>query len=105
MQEVYFNGSSEHIFQIYCDRRQLHWFQRFLEDQQLKKREKNTHSSGLFTLRSARLAWKEAKKTKRGELWNANHLVLYCTVDTRLWSLVGYTLPVTSSFDNNFIPS
>ncbi len=27
---VRFNGLSEHTFQIYCDRRQLHWFQRFL---------------------------------------------------------------------------
>ena len=31
---VRFNGLSEHIFQIYCDHRQLHWFKRFLEDQQ-----------------------------------------------------------------------
>ena len=60
---VRFNGLSEHTFKIYCDceasrrhRRQLHWFQRFLEDQQIKKEGKNSHSSGLFTLRSAKLA-------------------------------------------------
>ena len=45
---VRFNGLSEHIFQIYCDRRQLHWFQRFLQDQQIKREGKNSHSSGLL---------------------------------------------------------
>ena len=86
---VRFNGLSEHTFQIYCDRRQLHWFQRFLEDQQIKKEGKNIHSSGLFTLRSAQLAWKEDKKKNIGKPWNDNRLVLFCTVDTRFWSLEG----------------
>lgn len=45
------------------------------------------HSSGLFTLRSAHLAWKQDRE--RGEPWNANRLVLYCTVDTRFWSAEG----------------
>lgn len=63
-----FNGLSKHIFQIYCDRRQLHWFQRFLEDQQIKKEGKNIHSSGLFTLRSAKLAWKEDEKKIQANL-------------------------------------
>ncbi|MDJ0713813.1 MAG: type V CRISPR-associated protein Cas12k [Prochloraceae cyanobacterium] len=81
---VRFNGLSKHTFEIYCDRRQLHWFQRFLEDQQIKKEGKDSHSSGLFTLRSAQLAWKQDRD--RGEPWNANRLVLYCTVDTRFWS-------------------
>ena len=84
---VRFNGLSKHIFQVYCDRRQLHWFQRFLEDQQIKKEGKNSHSSGLFTLRSAILAWKQDKD--KGEPWNANRLILYCTVDTRFWSSEG----------------
>lgn len=78
---------SEHIFKIYCDRRQLHWFQRFLEDQTIKKEGKDMHSSGLFTLRSAHLAWKQDQE--RGEPWNANRLVLYCIVDTRFWSAEG----------------
>ena len=86
---VRFNGLSQHIFQIYCDRRQLHWFQRFLEDQQIKKEGKNSHSSGLFTLRSAKLAWRENKKKSTGKPWKDNHLVLFCTVDTRFWSLEG----------------
>jgi hypothetical protein len=34
---VHFNGLSDYTFTIYCDKRQLHWFQRFLEDQKLKK--------------------------------------------------------------------
>jgi hypothetical protein len=33
---VKFNGLSKHSFQVYCDSRQLHWFQRFLEDQQIQ---------------------------------------------------------------------
>jgi hypothetical protein len=87
---VRFNGLSEHTFQIYSDRRQLHWFKRFLEDQQIKREGKNSHSSGLFTLRSAKLAWKQGQD--QNELWNANHLILYCTVDTRLWSAEGTQL-------------
>ena len=87
---VRFNGLSEHIFRIYSDRRQLHWFQRFLEDQQIKKEGKNTHSSGLFTLRSTKLVWKQDRN--KGEPWNANRLVLFCTVDTRFWSAEGTQL-------------
>ena len=89
---VRFNGLSQHTFQIYCARRQLHWFQRFLEDQQIKKEGKDSHSSGLFTLRSAKLAWIEDKKKNKGEPWNANRLVLFCTVDTRFWSAEGTQL-------------
>jgi hypothetical protein len=84
---VRFNGLSEHIFQIYCDRRHLHWFQRFLEDLEIKKERKDKHPSGLFTLRSAKLAWKQGKD--QNEPWNANRLILYCTVDTRFWSAEG----------------
>ena len=86
---VNFPGFSvkKHIFKIYCDCRQLHWYQRFLEDQEIKKEGKNSHSSGLFTLRSAKLAWKQDKT--KGEPWNANRLILYCTVDTRFWSAEG----------------
>nr|WP_290226729.1 type V CRISPR-associated protein Cas12k [Trichocoleus desertorum] len=84
---VKFNGLSEHTFQIYCDRRHLHWFQRFLEDQQLKRSHKNQHSSSLFTLRSGRIAWQEGKE--QAPPWNTHHLTLYCTVDTRLWTAEG----------------
>ena len=84
---VQFNGLSKHIFQIYCDQRQLKWFQRFQEDQEIKKASKNEYSSGLFTLRSGRIAWQEG--TDKGEPWNIHHLILYCTVDTRLWTAEG----------------
>jgi len=84
---VKFNGLSEHSFQIYCDQRQLLWFNRFLEDQQIKRASKNQHSSGLFTLRSGRIAWQEGEG--KGEPWNVHRLTLYCTVDTRLWTAEG----------------
>ena len=87
---VRFNGLSDRTFQIYGDRRQLHWFQRFLEDQEIKREGKDSHSSGLFTLRSAQLAWKQDQN--KGEPWNANRLILYCTVDTRFWSAEGTQL-------------
>jgi len=84
-----FSGSREHSFQVYCDSRQIHWFQRFLEDWQIKKNSKNKdsqeqHSSVLFTLRTCRIAWQEEEG--KGNAWNVNHLTLYCTVDTRLWT-------------------
>ncbi|WP_196528848.1 type V CRISPR-associated protein Cas12k [Nostoc commune] len=84
---VKFNGLSEHSFQVYCDSRQLHWFKRFLEDQQIKKNSKNQHSSSLFTLRSGCIAWQEEKG--KGNPWKVNHLALYCSVDTRLWTTEG----------------
>ncbi|ALB42559.1 hypothetical protein AA650_20750 [Anabaena sp. WA102] len=87
---VKFNGLSEHTFQIYCDSRQLHWFQRFLEDQQIKKDSKNQHSSALFTLRSGRISWQEEED--KGEPWDVNHLTLYCSVYTRLWTEEGTNL-------------
>ncbi len=84
---VKFNGLSEHSFQIYCDRRQILWFNRFLEDQQIKRASKNQHSSSLFTLRSSRIAWQEGEG--KSEPWNVHRLTLYCTVDTRLWTAEG----------------
>ncbi|MBD2074364.1 hypothetical protein H6F86_10805 [Phormidium sp. FACHB-592] len=84
---VHFNGFSEHTFAIYCDRRQFPWFQRFLEDQETKRASKNQHSSGLFTLRSARLGWQEGEG--KGDLWEVHRLTLYCTIDTRLWTVEG----------------
>jgi transposase len=87
---VKFNGLSEHSFQVYCDSRQLHWFKRFLEDQQIKKDSKNQHSSALFTLRSGRISWQEGEGKE--EPWNIHHLTLYCCVDTRLWTEEGTKL-------------
>lgn len=84
---VKFNGLSEHTFEVYCDQRQLHWFQRFLEDQQTKGNSKSQHSSSLFTLRSGRIAWQEG--SGKGAPWNVHRLTLYCSVDTRLWTAEG----------------
>jgi hypothetical protein len=84
---VHFNGFSEHVFQIYCDQRQLPLFQNFYQDQEVKKSSKNEHSSALFTLRSARIAWQEGEG--KGEPWNVNRLTLYCTLDTRLLTAEG----------------
>ncbi|NHC36883.1 type V CRISPR-associated protein Cas12k [Scytonema millei] len=87
---VHFPGLRDLAFQVYCDRRQLHWFHRFLEDQQTKHSSKNQHSSSLFTLRSAYLAWQQGKE--KGEPWNTHYLILYCCVDTRLWTAEGTEL-------------
>lgn len=87
---VKFSGIGECIFEIYCDNRQLHWFKRFLSDQEVKKNSKNQHSSSLFTLRSGCIAWK--KREGKGEPWNVDHLILYCCVDTRLWTAEGTKL-------------
>lgn len=84
---VHFNGLSDLTFEVYCDSRQLHWFKRFLEDQQTKRKSKHQHSSGLFTLRNGRLAWQEGEG--KGEPWNLHHLSLYCCVDNRLWTAEG----------------
>ena len=84
---VRFNGLSEHEFQVYCDRRQLHWFQRFLEDQQIQQGSNDQHSSSLFTLRSARISWQAG--TGKGDPWQIHHLILACTLDTHLWTAEG----------------
>jgi len=84
---VRFSGLGDYTCQIYCDQRQLKWFQRFYEDQETKRASNNQHSSSLFTLRSARLIWQEG--TGNGQPWQANYLSLYCTVDTRLWTAEG----------------
>ncbi len=84
---VRFSGLSEHTFEIYCDSRQLNWFKRFLEDQQIKHDSKNQHSSSLFTLRSGRIIWQEVEG--KGNPWNVHRLTLHCTLDTRLWTNEG----------------
>lgn len=84
---VEFNGLSEYTFEVYCDKRQLHWFQRFLEDSLIKRDSKNQHSSSLFTLRSGRIVWQEQEG--KGDPWNVHRLTLYCSIDTRLWTHEG----------------
>lgn len=79
---VRFNGLGKLTFKLYCDNRQLHYFQQFLQDQTIKKSGKNKHSSGLFLLRSAMLVWKPNES--KGKSWNKNTLHLHCAIDTRL---------------------
>lgn len=85
---VRFNGLTGHTFQIYCDKRQFHWFQRFLADQNTKRANKNQHTSALFALRAARIGW-QYDSSRKGHPWDQHYLTLYCTVDTRLWSTEG----------------
>jgi hypothetical protein len=84
---VRFDGISNQTFQVYCDRRQFHWFERFVKDQETKRNSQDRHSGGLFTLRSGRLAWHE--RQEKGEPWNVHRLILHCSVDTSLWTAEG----------------
>lgn len=89
---VKLNGLGEMTFNIYSDQRQLKWFKRFYEDQQTKRKSKNQHSSALFTLRSAMLGWRQHSDSDKGTPWNRSRLILYCTLDTHLWSREGTDL-------------
>lgn len=84
---VRFNGLGKHTFEVWCDQRQLHLFQRFLEDQQTKRNSKDKHSSSLFTLRAGRICWQEPQG--KGLMWNIHRLILYCSIDTRLLTAQG----------------
>jgi IS605 OrfB family transposase len=84
---VSFNGLAKHTFEVYCDTRQLHWLKRFLDDQTIKKQGGKLHSAGALTLRSGRIGWR--LDAGKGEPWNRNRLVLFCTVDTLLWTKEG----------------
>lgn len=83
----WFKTSKEYPFKLYCDQRQLHFFQRFLQDWQDYQANKATYPAGLLTLSSAMLAWREGEG--KGEPWNVNHLTLYCSFDTRLMTAEG----------------
>ncbi|AFZ00435.1 type V CRISPR-associated protein Cas12k [Calothrix sp. PCC 6303] len=84
---VSFNGLGKLKFEIFCDKRHLHYFQRFLEDQDIKRQGKNQHSSSLFTLRSGRISWLE--QPGKGKPWNINRLLLFCSIDTRMLTAEG----------------
>jgi len=84
---VTLSGFGGHVLKVSCDRRQLHWFKRFLEDQQTKKNSDGQCSSSLFTLRSAQLLWHEQKGN--GNSWDVHHLHLHCTVETPRWTAEG----------------
>ncbi len=86
---VSFNGKgiSNHTFEIFCDQRQLHWFERFDEDYKIFTQNKEQVPAGLLTLRSARLVWQEGEG--KGEPWQVHRLLLHCSVETRLWTAEG----------------
>ncbi|MGB6017706.1 MAG: type V CRISPR-associated protein Cas12k, partial [Nodosilinea sp.] len=84
---VRFNGLAEHTFEVYCDTRQLHWFKRFLDDQTIKMQGGNLHSAGALTLRSGRISWR--LDSSKDNPWDRNRLVLFCSVDTLLWTKEG----------------
>ncbi|MBE9233179.1 type V CRISPR-associated protein Cas12k [Cuspidothrix issatschenkoi LEGE 03284] len=84
---VRFNGLGKLNFEIYCDKRHLHYFQRFLEDQEIKRNNKNQYSSSLFTLRSGRISWLPGEE--KGEYWKVNQLNFYCSLDTRMMTCEG----------------
>ena len=83
----WFKTHEEHPFQLYCDRRQMTIFQRFLEDWQVYQANEDTYPAGLLTLSSAMLTWTECEG--KGDPWNVNHLSLHCTYDTRLLTAEG----------------
>ncbi|HEY9832915.1 MAG TPA: type V CRISPR-associated protein Cas12k [Stenomitos sp.] len=86
---VSFNGKgiSQHTFEIFCDQRQLHCFERLAQDYEIFKQNKEQVPAGLLTLRSARLVWQEAEG--KGEPWQVHRLLLHCSVETRLWTAEG----------------
>lgn len=67
-------------FQIYCDQRQIKYFQKFLEDWQAYQLNKNTYPLRLFLLKTSTLGWKEGKG--KGHPWNVNQLTLHCILNT-----------------------
>jgi len=79
---VQFMGMKGLAFKVYCDNRQLNYYQSFYKDQQTKKDGKNKHSSGLYLLRSAQLIWQSQKG--KGSPWDVNNLALHCCIDNRL---------------------
>ncbi|MEP1061055.1 type V CRISPR-associated protein Cas12k [Stenomitos frigidus AS-A4] len=83
----WFKDNKEYPFRLYCDQRQLPFFQRFLDDWQAYRANEDTYPAGLLTLSSAMLTWREGEGN--GDPWNVNHLTLHCSFDTRLMTAEG----------------
>ncbi|WP_299484768.1 type V CRISPR-associated protein Cas12k [Acaryochloris sp. IP29b_bin.137] len=91
-----FSGFKDDVFQIRCNRRQLHFFRRLHEEgnhfhEQENKGKKKDSSvcpppGGLFPLRSARLLWRPSKKYKSKKPWVTHRLYFHGTIDERLLS-------------------
>lgn len=74
-------------FQVYCDQRQLPFFERFTEDWQAYRQDEKNYPAGLLALRAADLIWSKGKG--KGKPWQINHLALHCSFDTRLMTAEG----------------
>lgn len=85
--EKWFKTHREEPFQLYCDQRQLLFFQRFAEDWKTYQANKESYPAGLLTLSSAMLAWRKGEG--KGDPWNTHYLSLYCSFDTRLMTAEG----------------
>ncbi len=91
---VTFNGLEKAIpelkkapFQIYCDQRQLIFFQKFLQDWQAHRENEATYPLGLFLLKTASLGWEAG--TGNGDPWKVNHLNLHCTFNSNFLTAEG----------------
>jgi IS605 OrfB family transposase len=91
---VAFNGIEKFIpelkqtpFQIYCDQRQLPIFEKFLQDWQAHRANKETYPLSLFLLQTASLGWEQGKG--KGAPWTVNRLTLHCTIDSALLTAEG----------------
>ncbi|PSN12342.1 hypothetical protein C7293_20560 [filamentous cyanobacterium CCT1] len=89
---VKFNGLGKHVFRVQCDRRQHHYFQRFVQDWEVYKCGKGPISGSLLLLRTASLLWKPANQSSHqptGNPWQDNYLYLHCQIDTQLLTREG----------------
>ena len=77
-----------HVFEVFCGRRQLHWFKRFVDDYQLFRTCEPKIPAGLITLRSVCLLWQKNKQDS-DKPWLNHSLYLYCSVNTELWTREG----------------
>ncbi|MDF5722712.1 MAG: type V CRISPR-associated protein Cas12k [Rhizonema sp. PD37] len=87
---VYFNGWSKYRFKICCNKRQRHFFKRFLDDYEaFTKHDKGEEklSGSLITLRCVQLIWEQGEG--KGKPWKVHKLALHCSYDTRLWTAEG----------------
>jgi hypothetical protein len=114
-----FNGLSEHIFEVQCDRRQLSLFELFMEDWQTfnAKENQKQYSGSTLLLREATLFWQEPRQKiikkkfnrqtdaqtehplenevteqrcgQNSDPWNRYRLTLHCTIDTNLLTVEG----------------
>lgn len=85
--KAWFKTQQGYPFKLYCDQRQLHFFERFTNDWQTYRQDDKSYPAGLLTLRSAMLTWKQGEG--KGEPWQVHRLALHCSFDTRLMTAEG----------------